>query len=202
MLEDKRVDLDIEDEDGDGKTIENMLPKDIDPLKISRANKFFQDAKTRKDMAARNKIAIFVINTQYKAPLNNLEGPLHDLEIARKVFAAQNYSIHVIENSKDILTDVLDLIENEGLEGSDAIQLVYSGHGVHKTSAEKGKFQTETENKTNYGQSGELGDCLVNTDGTLCEELLLSWEIARELKGDALMGFFYDMCRSEKKVSV
>ena len=202
MLEDKRVDLDIEDEDGDGKTIENMLPKDIDPLKISRANKFFQDAKTRKDMAARNKIAIFVINTQYKAPLNNLEGPLHDLENARKVFAAQNYSIHVIENSKDILTDVLDLIENEGLEGSDAIQLVYSGHGVHKTSAEKGKFQTETENKTNFGQRGELGDCLVNTDGTLCEELLLSWEIARELKGDALMGFFYDMCRSEKKVSV
>ena len=207
MLEDKRVDLDIEDEDG--KTIENMLPKDIDPLKISRANKIFKAARTRQDTTAtRNKVAVLVINTNY-SKLTKLEGPLKDLQIAKQVFVQKGYKIFTIENSEDIFDDVRKLIENEGLNQSDVFQFFYSGHGIHKTSAEKGIFQGETQKmtkagtmkETNYGQEGELGDCLVNTNSTLCEELYLSLMIANELKEDASMCFFYDMCRDERKVS-
>ena len=59
-----------------------------------------------------------------------------------------------------------------------------------------------TKNENYYNQKGELGDCMVGTKGTLFEELFLSWQVSEELKKDASMCFFYDMCRNEEKVHI
>ena len=47
----------------------------------------------------------------------------------------------------------------------------------------------------------ELGDCLVNVDGSECSELRLSLSIAQELPENTTMCFLYDMCRVETRVS-
>ena len=113
------------------------------------------------------------------------------------------YKVHIIENSDDIVTDVFDLIEEKELkESTDIFQFFYSGHGLYKNSAEKGLFHDGNENETTCTQKGGLGDCLIGTKGTLCEELYLSVEIAKELKDNASLCFFYDMCRQEGKVSI
>ena len=142
-----------------------------------------------------------MINTDYKkSGLASLEGPLRDLEIAKKVFEAKEFDVFVIRNSDNILEDVCGLIEEKQIKDSDVVQFFFSGHGIHKATAEKGLFAKGNEKETEFDQEGELGDCLVGTDGKLCEELLLSWQISECLKEDASMCFFYDMCRNEGKV--
>ena len=199
------MDLNILDEDGE--TLEDMLKPSLAPHKIATANRRFKEARTRKGIhdgsIYRNKAAVFVINTNYAPEYSSLEGPLHDLEIARRVFQARGYSVHVIPDSDDIVEDVLRLMEDEKMkETTDVFSLVYSGHGIHKTSAEKGADGGEdvTKGEIHYQQKGELGDCLVGTKGTLAGELFLSWQVSEELKNDASMCFFYDMCRNEEKV--
>ena len=204
LLEDDRVNLDIQDEDGN--TLENILSHRLAPHQIATAKKLFRDARARRDgMLIRNKAVVFVINIDYSHDYTSLEGPMHDLEIAKKVFQAKGYSVHVIKNSDDIVEDVLSKMEAENMkETTDIFQLVYSGHGIHKISAEKGNSRGAhiTKNETYYNQKGELGDCMVGTEGTLCEELFLSWQVSEELKKDASMCFFYDMCRNEEKVHI
>ena len=51
------------------------------------------------------------------------------------------YLTHIIENSKDILEDVCQFVENkEGFKemARDVFQLLYLGHGCHKKIVEKG----------------------------------------------------------------
>ena len=206
LLEDDRVNLDIQDEDGN--TLENILSHRLAPHQIATAKKLFRDARARRDgMLIRNKTVVFVINTDYSHDYTSLEGPMHDLEIAKKVFQAKGYSVHVIKNSDDIVEDVLSKMEAENMkETTDIFQLVYSGHGIHKISVEKGisrgAIRTQGKNENYYNQKGELGDCMVGTKGTLFEELFLSWQVSEELKKDASMCFFYDMCRNEEKVHI
>lgn len=78
--------------------------------------------------------------------------------------------------------------------------MYFTGHGIHKTLAEKGTPVTENTEEAQYNQEGEYGDCIVNTDGSLCSELVVSMVIASSLKKDAKICLFLDMCRTEGKV--
>ena len=202
LLEDDRVDLDIEDPDG--KTLENMLPKDH----MGSARSYFLDARQRQGIRdgtiRRNKWALLIINCDYqKSTLNSLEGPRHDLKLAEKVFRDKGYQIKIVMDSLDIFGDVMDwMVDEKVKESTDVFQLFFSGHGLHKTTAEKGIRRNYNSEKADYGQEGELGDCLVNSDGTYCEELLLSSSVSKELGENAKLCFLYDMCRNETKVSI
>ena len=57
----------------------------------------------------------------------------------------------------------------------------------------------EKHEKSNH-QINEIGDCLVNVDGSPCSELRLSLSIAQELPENTTMCFLYDMCRVETRV--
>eukprot|EP00092_Neocalanus_flemingeri_P075701 GFUD01093827.1.p1 GENE.GFUD01093827.1~~GFUD01093827.1.p1 ORF type:complete len:670 (+),score=186.86 GFUD01093827.1:170-2011(+) len=211
LLEDGRVDLDVEDEDE--KTIENMLAKDLAPHEIVRAKELFKEARTRKGIQdgsiVRKKTAILVANCNYEKT-TSLKGPKMDLEIGIRLFGAKGYKVYPIENSKDIAKDVFELIEKENLrESTEILQFVYSGHGFHQYRVEKSSFlevEKELKDKTttekHFEQEGDGEDCLVNTDGTLCEELFLSWQIAAEMMEDTTICLFYNMCRNESRKDV
>ena len=104
----------------------------------------------------------------------------------------------------NILEDVCKLVETEEFKesASDVFQLVYTGHGIHKTMVEKGKQAAENDEEADYKQRGKLGDCLVNTDGSVCSELELALSIAQELSENTRICLFYDMCRSQSKVCI
>ena len=123
LLEDSRVDLDVDDEDG---TIEELLGAGlsypIPPPKITFAWNLFQTARADatasiQDEKERNKVAVIVINCDYKQSkfYDDLEGPQNDLQLAKKLFEAKGYVIYIIKNSKMINEDVLDLIEDKHL---------------------------------------------------------------------------------------
>merc|ERR1719369_986812 len=143
---------------------------------------------------------MLVINVDYsESDLKNLEGPVQDLKVAKEMFKDKDYDIIEIVNSKNIFKDVVRELQKLD-KSSDVFQLFYSGHGIHKTDVEKGLFLGEdvTNAETTYRTKGELGDCLVNTDGTYCEELRLSTVVAKEMKEDASICLMYDMCRVEE----
>ena len=191
----------MDDDDG---TIEELLGTGLKyalaPQQIDMACKFFKAARSKVQEGKRdNKLALIVVNCDYgKSKLEDLEGPHDDLKLAVKLFTEKGYRIHVIKDSDKINTDVLDWIEDNQLEETTEIfQLFYSGHGVHKSTAEKGMLYSGDNKKADYRQEGEHGDCLVNCDGTLCEELLLSYQISDVFKKETELSFFYDMCRRD-----
>ena len=182
--------------------IGNGLTYHLPPEYISEAHKLFNAARTRaQSKKANNKIAVIIINSNYsKSSFTDLEGPLIDLKHAQKLFKEKGYKIHIIKDSRKINEDVLDLIEDNNLEErTEIFQLFFSGHGVFKSTAEKGMLYTGNKEKADYKQEGEYGDCLVNSDGSLCEELLLAYQVSDVLNKDAQICMFYDMCRSEQK---
>ena len=167
---------------------------------MAMARKLFKTARSKVQEGKRdNKLALIVVNCDYgKSELKDLVGPHADRKLAEKLFTEKGYRTHVIEDSEKINEDVLDWIEDNQLEKTTEIfQLFYSGHGVHKSTAEKGMFYTGNNEKADYRQEGEHGDCLVNCDGTLCEELLLSYQISELFKKGTELSFFYDMCRRD-----
>jgi len=194
LLEHPHVEFDMINEEGD--TLEDRLnqthldkstKKDI--LKISEA------AMKRKGTKDRKKAAIFVLNWKYQdRHYNDLLGILDDVKIVKEVFKNRGYHVRVLENSKDIDSDVCNLLEkDEEFKNCarDAFQFIYMGHGIHKIMAEKHERGNHHIN--------ELGDCLVNVDGSLCSELRLSLSIAQELPENTTMCFLYDMCRVETR---
>jgi len=84
----------------------------------------------------------------------------------------------------------------ESLPGTKEDMKLACGHGTHRTLVEKGKLPDESEEEANFDPRGQLGDCMVNTAGSLCSELELSYWVAKELKKDTKMVFFFDMCRN------
>jgi hypothetical protein len=167
-------------------------------LRDARQWKGIQDGTIRP-----NKWAILIINCNYqKSPLSSLEGPGHDLILAKKVFQDKKYRIKIFQDSEDIFADVMGwMVDEKVKESTDVFQLFFSGHGIHKTTAEKGIRGNWNSEKVEYGQEGEIGDCLVNSDGTYCEELMLSSCVSNELGKNTKICFLYDMCRDETKVS-
>ena len=73
------------------------------------------------------------------------------------------------------------------------------GHGIHKTAVEQGEFFGDDDNEKYYRQKGHIGDCIVNTDGSPCSELVLARLFATAVKEDATIHMFMDMCRTEDK---
>ena len=63
---------------------------------------------------------------------------------------------------------------------------------------EKGSDLAEDEDEEYFNQEGHHGDCIVNVDGTVCSELMLSFYFAGVVKQDALICLFFDMCRTEQ----
>ena len=148
---------------------------------------------------------LFVLNSDYsKANVESLHGQNEDFNIGEKVFRGKHYTVHVIKDSEDILGDVSTLVATEEFKesSSDVFQLVYTGHGMHKTMVEKGKQAAENDEEADYKQRGKLGDCLVNTDGSVCSELELARSIAQELSENTRTCLFCDMCRSQSKVCI
>jgi len=150
----------------------------------------FEAAKKRK------KFVIFVVNSEYdsNSEFDDLPGTLENLEAALKIFEKLNYVTHVIPNSKDILTEVRDYVENkDGFKDSarDVFQLLYLGHGCHKNIIYK--------HEGSYLQKGQLGDCLVNVDGTFCAELELALCIGQNLAEKTKICLMYDMCREQTR---
>ena len=74
------------------------------------------------------------------------------------------------------------------------------GHGIHQTTVEKGGDFGEDDTGEYFHQEGQLGDCVVNTNGELCSELMLSFMLSTAVNEDAHIGIFMDMCRTENKV--
>jgi hypothetical protein len=77
---------------------------------------------------------------------------------------------------------------------------LFTGHGIHKTTVEKGGEIGEDDTEEYFRQEGQLGDCVVNTNGSLCSELLLSFLLSTAVNENAHIGIFMDMCRTEDKV--
>jgi len=195
LLESPLVEYETLDEDGN--TLEDLLKaeKHLGALTISDGLKLFEAAMKGNVTSDRQKFVIFVANWKYSATgFKDLPSPPKDLKLAKEIFKQRNYGIHVIENSADILEDVCEYIENtEGFEESarNILQFVYMGHGLHKKFVQKHK-------KSNY-QEGEIGDCLVGVDGTLCGELELALNIARGVSDRTKMCMIYDMCRVQTR---
>mgnify|MGYP001223969665 CR=1 FL=1 len=59
----------------------------------------------------------------------------------------------------------------------------------------KKKIEEESE------EGFDFGDCLVNTNGTVCSELFLALNIAQALSKNTKICLVYDMCRTQTKVS-
>ena len=184
--------------DARGQTLEDLLKAEqhLGRLTISDGLKLFEAAKKRNISSDRKKFVIFVANWKYSATgFKDLPSPPKDLKLAKEIFRQRNYGIKVIENSVDIIEDVCGYIENtEGFKESarDILQFVFMGHGLHKKFVQKHKM-------SNY-QEGEIGDCLVGVDGTLCGELELALNIARGVSDRTKMCMIYDMCRVQTRV--
>ena len=195
--------MDIVDEEGN--TLEDVVraEKGLSEPKKGTELRLLEEAQNRHNFSERKKSVIFVVNSEYST-LESLPGSQNDIKLARKVFAARNYKIHEIKNSKNILEDVCSKVEEEGFKesASDVFQLVYCGHGIHKTAAEKGNRANENEKEADFNHVGEFGDCLVNVDGSLCSELSLALGIAQGLSENTRMCLFYDMCRAQGRVSI
>ena len=206
-MADPRINPDEVDEEGRAleEIIGTGLPYPLGASKTGTALKLIQDARNRSNSKNRQKAVIFVLNSEYsKAKLESLQGQNEDFQIGKKVFKDKHYAVHVIKDSEDILEDVCTLVETEEFKESaaDIFQLVYSGHGIHKTMAEKGKPNAMNDEEAEYKQRGKLGDCLVNTDGSECSELELALNIAEALSENTRICLFYDMCRSQSKVCI
>jgi len=195
LLEHPHVEFDMMDEEGN--TLEDLLNAQPCLSDITKKNvlKIFEAAMKRKGTKDRKKAAIFVVNWNYQDPhYDYLDGILDDVKVAKDIFKKRGYHVRIIENSKDIDSDVCNLLENDEEFkkcARDVFQFIYMGHGIHKVMAEK-------HEKSNR-QINELGDCLVNVDGSLCSELELSLSIAQELPESTTMCFLYDMCRVETR---
>jgi len=195
LLEHPHVEFDMMDEEGN--TLEDLLNQThLDMSTKKDTLKIFEAAMKRKETKNRKKAAIFVINWKYQdnSHYNNLLGILDDVKIVKEVFKKRGYHVRIVENSKDIDSDVCNLLENdEEFQNCarDVFQFIYMGHGIHTVMAEK-------HEKGNH-HINELGDCLVNIDGKPCSELELSLAIAKNLPEKTTMCFLYDMCREEKR---
>jgi len=211
LLEDSRVDLDIFDPDG--RTIEGLLGEGIktplDPGRIAIAHRLFKEARFRQGLKdgtlLRKKAVVFLINCRYseESGITSLVGPAKDLDIAKQMFEAKGYKIHTLEDEANIEESINTLIdENEAdFKELDVLQFIYSGHGIHQTTVEKGKEfgEDETNAEEYFKQKGHIGDCIVNTNGTFCSELMLSLLLSSAVNQQALIGLFFDMCRTETK---
>ena len=127
--------------DDEGNTIEDLLNAQPNLNDLTKKNvlKLFEAAMKRKGTKDRKKAAIFVLNWNYQQHphYNDLLGILEDVKVVKKIFRKRNYHVEIIENSKDILTDVCDIVENdEELKNcaQDDFQFIYMGHEIHKVS--------------------------------------------------------------------
>ena len=206
LLEHEQADLNVEDMDTPlEELLGTGLPYQLPFEEVTEARKLFNMARTRaEEIKECSKVAVIIVNSVYADPdhiYSNLEGPKTDLKLAEKLFRKMGYTIYIRENIEDIRETVLSLLEDNDLESStDVFQLFFSGHGVFKSTAEKGEFYTgDLQKENNYRQKGEYGDCLVNTNGSLCEELSLAYMVSDLLGNHVKICMFYDMCRSERK---
>ena len=125
--------------DEEGNTIEDTLgsglTNKLEAHKVGTANRLFHEYRFRQGLRdgtiVRNKTAVFVINTKYtsQSGLKSLKGPLEDLKLAEILFKARGYTTHIIHNSKNVETDIIELIEanEEEFKELDVLQFVYSG---------------------------------------------------------------------------
>ena len=125
----------------EGKTIDDLLNQtNLDNSDKKNVLKIFEAAMKRKETEDRMKAAIFVTNFKYQDPhYKDLPGILADVRIVKNIFEARNYHVRVIENSKDIDSDVFNLLEkDEEFKkcARDVFQFIYMGHGIHKVSLE------------------------------------------------------------------
>ena len=127
--------------DEEGKTLKDLLNQtDLDKPEKRNILNMFEAAMRRKGTKNRKKAAIFVINWKYQHHhYNDLLGILDDVKIVKDVFKKRGYHIRVIENSKDIDSDVCNLLENDEEFKNcarDVFQFIYMGHGIHTVSLE------------------------------------------------------------------
>ena len=126
--------------DEEGRSLEDLLIAQtrLKDLTISTGLKIFEAARKRNASKDRKKAAIFVVNWKYQhSHYPDLLGILEDMKVAKKIFKMRNYHVKIIENSKDILKDVEDLMEKDTEfkeHARDVLQFIYMGHGIHKAS--------------------------------------------------------------------
>ena len=124
--------------DDEGNTIEDLLNTKTSLNELTKKNvlKLFEAAMKRKGTEDRKKAAIFVINYKYEHQhYNDLLGILEDVKVVKNIFRKRKYYIKVIENSKDIESDVCEIVDEEFKNCEwDAFQFIYMGHGIHKVS--------------------------------------------------------------------
>jgi len=177
------------------QTLRTSDKKNLDDITKKNVVKYYEAAMKRKRTKDRKRAAIFVVNYRYQPRhYSNLSGILEDVKVVKDVFRKRNYHIKVIENSKDIERDVCNVLKTDEefkICTRDAFQFIYMGHGIHKIMAEK--------HERGNNQVNDIGDCLVNVDGSPCSELRLSLSIAEELPENTNMCFLYDMCRVETR---
>ena len=101
--------------DEEGNTLEDVLNQThLDKSTKNNVLKIFEAAMKRKGTKDRKKAAIFVINWKYQDHhYNDLLGILDDVKLVKEVFKKRGYNIRVIENSKDIDSDVFELLEKD-----------------------------------------------------------------------------------------
>ena len=123
--------------DDEGNTIEDLLKPNLDEITRKNVLKLFEAAMKRKGTKDRKKAAIFVVNWDYQQHphYDDLLGIREDIIVVKNIFLKRNYHIKVIENSKDIESDVCNIVDEEFKNcARDAFQFIYMGHGIHKVS--------------------------------------------------------------------
>ena len=123
--------------DDEGNTIEDLLKPNLDEITRKNVLKLFEAAMKRKGTKDRKKAAIFVVNWNYEQhpTFDDLPGILEDVKVVKNIFLKRNYHLKVIKNSKDIESDVCNILDEEFKNcARDAFQFIYMGHGIHKVS--------------------------------------------------------------------
>merc|ERR1719341_2597784 len=79
---------------------------------------------------------------------------------------ADGYQVEVIENHPDILQAIEDVLKKFPVSSVTDLQVLYAGHGEHKTKGLIGtQMLEENEREVVVAQQESLGDVLVSVNG-------------------------------------
>merc|ERR1719209_1184060 len=128
------------------------------------------------------KLAIIIGNSKYQIPgWDDLPGAKKDADDMEARLRAEGYRVELIENSPDFLTAGQELMNKLPVSSVTHLQVLYVGHGEHKTKTLVGRKLEENDEVQVSAQQDILGDVLVSVTGLQFTEDELIWEI---LEGD------------------
>merc|ERR1719458_547336 len=131
---------------------------------------------------------------------------------------ADGYQVEVIENHPDILKAIEDVLKKFAVNSVTHVQVLYAGHGEHKTKSRLGTHMLEESERERVVALKEiLGDVIVSVKGEQISIDELIWEILegkgreealegdasgdgrqlRAVKDDARICIILDCCREE-----